>query len=252
MALGHGERCLIARSSPVAAKRRIWWSSLCERAVPNPEMLLPQQSSSAGGSSQAPTRFIRFRHRPCESNASRRNLKLSIARLRHRRCTASFPGGNAEHSGHVVGAVAVLGPGLAEEGVLERAAFVGHGEEVAEVRLESLGRHAHTSASRSVSEAIRHVQVLTRHHRPAETRCEPRCFGGHLGGELGPGEDPPEGARHCIGVVVVDHQSGTAREQFNGVRKGRRYHWSSGRNGIDEDAGSDLVFGVVGQDDHRA
>ena len=94
MALGHGDRCLIARSIPFEAKWRIRWSSLCDMAVPRPQMLLPQQSSSAGGSSQAPFRFIRFRHLPRESSASRRNPTLSVARLRiagavHRSLTAT-------------------------------------------------------------------------------------------------------------------------------------------------------------------
>ena len=70
MALGHGERCHIARSSPVAARWRIKWSLLRETAVPRPQIVLPQQSSTAGESSHAPILFIRFRHLPCESNAS--------------------------------------------------------------------------------------------------------------------------------------------------------------------------------------
>ena len=70
IALGQGERCLIACSSSLVARWRIKWSSLCETAVPSPQMLLPQQSLSAGESFQEPEPFIRFRHLPRESSAS--------------------------------------------------------------------------------------------------------------------------------------------------------------------------------------
>ena len=58
--------------------------------------------------------------------------------------------------------------------------------------------------------------------------------------------------RHCIRVIVVDDEPGAAREQLDGVREGRRHHRSSGRDGINEDAGRHLLLGVIGQDDHFA
>ena len=55
-------------------------------------------------------------------------------------------GGDNEDPGHVVGAVAVFGPGLGETGVLEGAATVCHSQQMVESRV---GRHGHTSAGGS-------------------------------------------------------------------------------------------------------
>ena len=62
----------------------------CDRRAESPD-LLPQESSSAGESSQAPRLSIRFRHLPCDPMRLRRNRRQSIARL-ERRDVIRFPG----------------------------------------------------------------------------------------------------------------------------------------------------------------
>ena len=71
-------------------------------------------------------------------------------------------------------------------------------------------------------------------------------------GQLGPGEDSPQSERHRIRVIVVDHESGAAREQLNRVGKRCRDDWSSGGNGVNEDTRRHLVFGIVGQNNDCA
>ena len=49
-----------------------------------------------------------------------------------------FPSGDDEDTGHVIAAIAMFGSGLRKEGMLESATLVGHGDQVAEVRLGNL------------------------------------------------------------------------------------------------------------------
>ena len=101
-------------------------------------------------------------------------------------------------------------------------------------------------------ESIGQPQVFACDVGPSKARCKARGFCRHIRGKLGPGEDFPQSERHCIRVIVVDHESGAAREQLNRVRKCCRDHRSSGGNGVDEDAGRHLVLGVIGQNDDCA
>ena len=126
MALGHGERCLIARSSPFVAKWRIRWSSLCEtRRAQSPDA--PSPTVVEAGSIFPSTAAVH----PITAPALRvqgvlKEPQAEHGEVAHCRCTASFPSGNDKHAGHVVTAVAVLRSGLGKEGVLEGAALVGH------------------------------------------------------------------------------------------------------------------------------
>ena len=71
----------------------------------------------------------------------------------HARKPVDFPtrvglsSGDDENPGHVVGAVAVLGPGFGETGMLERAATVCQMQQVVESQVRHGG--GHTSAGRS-------------------------------------------------------------------------------------------------------
>ena len=56
---------------------------------------------------------------------------------------------------------------------------------------------------------IGQFQVLARDHWPPEAGCQPRSFCSHVGCQLGPREDPPEGERHGVRVIVVDHDAGS-------------------------------------------
>ncbi len=53
-------------------------------------------------------------------------------------------------------------------------------------------------------------------------------------------------------VVTVDDHARPARQQLDGVGKGRGNHRPACRDGVDEHAGGHLVRGVVGQYDHSA
>ena len=169
-----------------------------------------------------------------------------------RRCTALFPGGNHEHPSHVVTAIAVLGPGLGKEGVLEGAALVGHVDEVAEVRLGSLRWRVHTNASRSARR-----RSASRRYWPATT------------------DHPRLGARRDASAAILAASSGLVRTLRSASAIASGSSWSTtipaplesnstacgkavattgrpGRDGVDEHARRHLVLGVIGQDDHLA
>ena len=107
---------------------------LCAAAVPRPQMHRPQQSSRAGSSTQCPVLSIRLRQAPARACASFRNRNATPARPFSVPLGAGLSGGDDKHPGHVVGAVAVLGPRLGEPGVLESAATVRQPQQMVEYR----------------------------------------------------------------------------------------------------------------------
>ena len=227
-------RTLLARTAAWSPEPQLVVRAVCGR-VPSPQMLRPQQS---------PSRRRVFP--PARSAHPIAALSLRVERLvegisdsrwrvdRLRRVAVAFSSWDDEHPRHVVTAVAVLWSGLIKQGMLEGAALVGHVDQVREVRLGD-GTTSHQRQSLSGA-GVPQTQVFTGHHRPAEARRNSRRLGGHRRGQLRPGQHHPEGTRHGIGVVVVDHEAGPAGEQLDGVRKGRRDHRSSGCNRVHQDA----------------
>ena len=70
------------------------------------------------------------------------------------------------------------------------------------------------------------------------------------GGETGLGEHPAKCRHESCRVVAVDDEARPARQQLDGVGKGRRDDGPAGGDGIGEHAGGHLVCGVVRQHDH--
>ena len=68
------------------------------------------------------------------------------------------------------------------------------------------------------------MDVFACHNGPSEAWSQAGGFRRHTGGQLRPGQDPPQGSCHCIGIVVVDDDASATREQFNRVRKCSRHH----------------------------
>ena len=101
-------------------------------------------------------------------------------------------------------------------------------------------------------ESIGDPHVLTSDDGPSKARCKTRSFCRHIRSELGLREDSPQGEGHCIWVIMIDHESRSARKQLNRVRKCRRDDRSSGGNGVNENAGRHLVLGVIWQDNDCA
>ena len=78
-----------------------------------------------------------------------------------------FSRGDDQDTGHVVGAVAVFVPGLAESGVFECAPSIGHAKQVVEVGLRCRVGH-HTNAGRSARSRlpkVRNWRATTGHPR---------------------------------------------------------------------------------------
>ena len=147
IARGHVDRPCAARSNWITANLRTKLTSLWAAAVPSPQMHRPQQSSRVGSSVHRPALSIRLRQAPLRACASFKNRTALPARPFNIRISVGLSGGHHEHPGHVVGAVAVLGPGLGETSVLEGAATIRHPQQMGEYR----GRRGrgHTSAGRS-------------------------------------------------------------------------------------------------------
>ncbi len=82
--------------------------SLCAAAVPSPQMLLPQQSSTDGWSSHRPLLVIRFRYSPVAALRVAQELQAELDEMAHGRRGIGLPAGDDEDPRHVVGAVAVL------------------------------------------------------------------------------------------------------------------------------------------------
>ncbi len=146
-----------------------------------------------------PSRFQCFEEKP----------QAEHGQVTHRRRTVRFAGCNDQNAGHVVRAISVFGSGLAIEGMFERAASVGHGDEVAEVRLRDVPRRGHTNASRSArrpSAKCRYSPATTDQPRLGASRDASAAI---LAASSGLVSTLLKRARHCIGVIVVDDKSGT-------------------------------------------
>ncbi len=84
MARGQGDRCWAARSNWIPAITRTAATSLWAAAVPRPHRQRPQQSSTAGSSSQMPALSMRLRQAPFKACASFRNRIATPASRRSR------------------------------------------------------------------------------------------------------------------------------------------------------------------------
>ena len=195
-------------------------TSLWAAAVPSPQMHLPQWSSVVGSSVQRPLRSIRLRQAPLNACASFKNRTRNPGETVHLAFGVGFSGGDDKDPGHVVGAVAVLGPGFGEAGVLECAATVCQSQQMVEVRRRcAVG---HTSAGRSArsrSARLRYALATTGHaisgaNRRASAAMEPA-------------------RRGCVstwrradamasGIVVVDDD---ARSAYRGARRRAETRW---------------------------
>ena len=105
----------------------------------------------------------------------RRNRRLDARELPDLGARTVLPRRHDEDPGHVVGAVAVLGPRSDELGVLERAPLVGHRRRWSKW---AQGR-ALIRAPAARRGATGQVEVGARDDRPAQARGEPGCLGGH-------------------------------------------------------------------------
>ena len=160
-------------------------------------------------------------------------------------------GGDDKDPGHVVGAVAVLGPGFGETGVLEGAATVCQPQQMVE-----LGRRrgrGHTSAAPLGEEPV---------GQTADTRLA--TTGHAISGANRRASAAMEPARRgCVStrrradamrarVVVADDDARAGTEELDGVRECGGDDWPAARDGVDQNTGGDLIGGVVGQNDHGA
>ena len=133
----------------------------------------------------------------------------------------------------------MLGPRLGEQGVLEGAAPIGHAQQVVEARRQRDG-HGHTSAARSASRRFGQAEVRLATTGHAMLGANPARLGGHRPASARLGQDPAQGRRQRVGVVVVDDDAGAAGQQLDGVREGGGDDRPAGGDGVDEDAGGDL------------
>ena len=165
-------------------------TSLWAAAVPSPQMHLPQQSSS--GRLVSPTAAavhpvaagtavcLRLVQEP------QRNPGETV----HSRSGVGLSGGDNKDPGHVVGAVAVLGPGFGETGVLEGAATVRHPQQMVEYRGRRGG--GHTNAGRSARSRLRQTQIRARHDRPRHLWRQSAGLGRHGAGQAWLRQDPAQ------------------------------------------------------------
>ena len=163
------------------ANLRTMPTSLWAAAVPSPQMHRPQWSSVVGSSVQRPLRSIRLRQAPLYACASFKNRTASPARPFTGAVGVGLSGGHDEHPGHVVGAVAVLGPGFGEAGVLEGAATVGQPQQMVEVGGRCRGRSYQRPPVGE--EPVRQTQIRAGHDRPRHLRRQSTGLGGHGAGE---------------------------------------------------------------------
>ena len=147
------------------------------------------------------------------------------------RVGVGFSGGDDEHPGHVVGAVAVLGPGLGEAGVLEGAATVRQPQQMVEFGRRRRG--GHTSARRSARSRCARLQIRTRPppatpspapidgpRRPSRRRA---AAASALGAGRTPARPDRRGRRRCpLHCRVARRRAGTRWPQRAGRSRSRR------------------------------
>ena len=164
-----------------------------------------------------------------------------------RRPRVGFSGGDDKHPGHVVGAVAVLGPRLGETG---RARRCRDGPSAA-----ADGRIPEPATSWSYQcpplgeDPMRQAQIRTRDDRPGHLGRQSAGLGRHVAGEPRLRQHPAQGGRQRIRVVVADDDARSAAEELDGVRERGGHDWPAARDGVDQHTGGDLIGRVVGQDD---
>src|ERR1700734_1071622 len=124
--------------------------------------------------------------------------------MAHCRVWLTLSGRNDKHACHVVGAEAVLGPGLAEESMLESSTRIGQGHEVGEVRLRSLQRGPHTSDNCSAMS------------RSASRRYSPAMF-----------DHPRLGARRDASAAMCAASSGLERTLLRASAIASGSSWST-------------------------
>ena len=149
IARGHGDLALAARSNWITANLRTRLTSLWAAAVPSPQMH-PAPVVIRGRLIGPTTRVVH----PVAAGAV---IGLRVVQERqglageavHHTGRVGLAGGDDEHPGHVVGAVAVLATGFGQAGVLEGGAVVRHAQQMREQRF---GRSAgHVSANRAAT-----------------------------------------------------------------------------------------------------
>ena len=165
----------------------------------------------------------------------------------HRARCVGFAGGDDEHPGHVVGAVPVFAAGYRHAGVLEGGAMVRHAQQVREHRT---GRGpGHATAERAGDEPLRELDVgLATTARPwPEPGRGPRWPWSRRRAD-----------RSAAGTAQSTRASGSSwattvpaplRQELDGVRERGGDDGSAAGDGVDQDAGGDLVLRVVGQHD---
>ena len=219
------DRSCAARSNWMTANWRTKPTSLWAAAVPSPQMHRPQQSSVDGSSVQRPVLSIRLRQAPVSACASFKNRTRNTGETVQRPLRVGLSGGDNEHPGHVVGAVAVLGRGSARQACSKVPR-----RSVSRSRWSKSGAgvvSGHATA-RPLSE-MRWPDPDTPRPRPARpARRQPAGLGGHRAGEARLGQDPAQGGRQRVRVVVVDDD---ARAAAQGARRraGRRWRRPVGR-----------------------
>ena len=158
-------------------------------------------------------------------------------------------GGDDQHPGHVVGAVAVLGSAARSS----RACSKVPRRSVSRSRWSNTGSRrsrGHASARRSCEERSRqtaHTRSATTGH--ASSGASRRASAAIAAGQTRLGQHPAQGGRQRVRIVVADDDARPAAEQLDGVRERGGDDGPAARDGVDQHTGGDLVGRVVGQDD---
>ena len=151
--------------------------------------------------------------------------------------------GDREAPPGVVGAVAERTMRQRADRMLEQTGVVGHALQVSERWL----RQGHAAASRSAN-----TRCASRRYSLADGRpCEPLGLelrlASHRSGQRVVGEQAAERLRDRLGILVRHHDAAGRDQLFDRMREGGRDDGLARRDGLDEDAGADLLTGLVRQ-----